>query len=195
MDEDKSIMWKYRNAIREMIKDENEIRNQRTNWFLVIQGFLIAGVCQLPDSHFLLKIFISLVGVITTVSFWQAAWRSTLATTYALCWWKTIKKKTDDIIPPVSLITRDILEKKRDDSLPGEQIYDRMMEEMDKWTKWRADSRNKWDRLLPYKLLPYVFFLFWIVNILCLWQGWYEPAETNEDMSIIFVKYYKYISL
>ena len=60
MDEDKSIMWKYRNAIREMIKDENEIRNQRTNWFLVIQGFLIAGVCQLPDSHFLLKIFISL---------------------------------------------------------------------------------------------------------------------------------------
>ena len=27
----------YNNTIREMIKHENEIRNQRTNWFLVIQ--------------------------------------------------------------------------------------------------------------------------------------------------------------
>lgn len=169
MDEEKNIMWEYRDAIREMIKDENEIRNQRTNWFLVIQGFLIAGVCQLPDSIFLLKIFISLVGIVTAVSFWQAAWRSTLATTYALCWWKTIKKKKNETIPPVSLITRDILEKKRDDSLPNERIYDRMMEEMDKWTKWRAGSRNKLDWLLPYKLLPYVFFLFWTVNIICLW--------------------------
>ena len=40
----------YTETIRQMIKHEDEVRNQRTNWFLVIQGFLIAGICQLENN-------------------------------------------------------------------------------------------------------------------------------------------------
>lgn len=45
---DQVSLKEYNNTIREMIKHEDEVRNQRTNWFLIIQGFLIAGLC---DCH------------------------------------------------------------------------------------------------------------------------------------------------
>ena len=43
---DEEMQKSYHNIIRQMITNENEIRNQRTNWFLVIQGFLVAGGCE-----------------------------------------------------------------------------------------------------------------------------------------------------
>lgn len=36
---DEEMQKSYHNVIRQMITNENEIRNQRTNWFLVIQCF------------------------------------------------------------------------------------------------------------------------------------------------------------
>lgn len=47
----------YHNIIRQMITNENEIRNQRTNWFLVIQVFLVAGCCELYANKSLDEIF------------------------------------------------------------------------------------------------------------------------------------------
>jgi len=101
-------MKEYNNTIREMINHENEIRNQRTNWFLVIQGFLIAGICQLKCDDSNIQIMISIIGIFTSLSFCHAAWRSMLAVTYAINCWE-YKTKATDKYPPVSLITKEIL--------------------------------------------------------------------------------------
>lgn len=99
----------YNIIIREMIKSETEIRSQRTNWFLVIQGFLIAGVCQFSKIT-LFHGLIILVGIVTSLSFCYAAWRSTLAVKLALtCWKEYTKGKDYSKYPPVSLITSEIL--------------------------------------------------------------------------------------
>ena len=160
----------YAETIRQMIKNEDEVRNQRTNWFLVIQGFLIAGICDSSCTDIVLKFFISIIGFITSISFWHAAWRSTLATTYALSWWKVNKgKESEENLPPVSLITKDILDvNKEGNEYFDKEIYNTMCSEMDKCTKWKADTRNGLDCLLPYRLLPYVFFFFWIIYIVYL---------------------------
>lgn len=100
---------KYNNTIREMIKHENEIRNQRTNLFLVIQGFLIAGICQLPDGSYL-HLLIAMVGYVSSIAFKHAVWRSTLAVSYALACWENHVGVHRMKLPPVSLITKEILD-------------------------------------------------------------------------------------
>lgn len=100
----------YRERIREMIISENGIRNQRTNWFLVIQGFMIAGVCQFNSECSFLLIMIALVGMISSVFFWHATWRSTLAISFALaCWKRRTNSKQREKLAPVSLLTDEIL--------------------------------------------------------------------------------------
>ena len=43
----------YHKVIREMIKNENELRSSRNNWFVAIQSFLFTVVCEicLKDSY------------------------------------------------------------------------------------------------------------------------------------------------
>lgn len=177
---DQVSLKEYNNTIREMINHENEIRNQRTNWFLVIQGFLIAGICDSSCTDMLLKYIIVFVGAITSISFWHAAWRSTLATTYALSWWEVNKgKESEGNLPPVSLIAKNILDaKKRKLIDKGTDIFAEMKQRLN----WVADSgiqiRNKLDWLLPYRFLPSIFFLFWIV------YGIVIKFSNIEDVSI-----------
>ena len=59
---DEEMQKSYHNVIRQMITNENEIRNQRTNWFLVIQGFLVAGCCELYANKSLDEIFFNDLG-------------------------------------------------------------------------------------------------------------------------------------
>ena len=159
---------KYNNTIREMIKHENEIRNQRTNWFLVIQGFLIAGICQLECKNPVLQLFIAVIGAATSVSFWHAAWRSTLAMDFALaCWKKFLGNEDASKYPPVSLITKEIL--KVDNSTGNNPSWEAAIQKLmysEKRCKLCRDKiRNRFDRILPYRVLPVLFFVFWILFI------------------------------
>ena len=70
---DEEVQRSYHNVIRQMIKDENEIRNQRSNWFLVIQGFLVAGCCELYANKCQCNIYdliliISSIGIVSSLS-------------------------------------------------------------------------------------------------------------------------------
>ena len=158
----------YADVIRQMIKNEDEVRSQRTNWFLVIQGFLIAGLCQMDCHDNILAYLIVLIGLTTSLSFWHASWRSTLAVTFALsCWKDCLKEEPESKYPPVSLITKEILKK---DNLSNhnsdpwiQEIYNRMNENKSCWIMGLDNLRNKCDCLLPYKFLPKLFLLIWII--------------------------------
>ena len=162
-------MKEYNNTIREMINHENEIRNQRTNWFLVIQGFLIAGICQLKCDDSNIQIMISIIGIFTSLSFCHAAWRSMLAVTYAINCWE-YKIKATDKYPPVSLITKEILKAENEKSWEY-KIQKRMYKDKCCCTFWLDKLRNECDILLPYAALPILFFLFWIVYIYSICQN------------------------
>lgn len=165
--EEKKEVCDYNNTIREMIKHENEIRNQRTNWFLVIQGFLIAGAYQIEHESFL-QVNISIVGVVTSISFAYAAWRSSLAINYAYACWKSFledKKESGEDYPPISLITKEIIEIRYPQKEPVSS-KERLLKFM--YPENCLDLRlgkclNYCDCLLPYKTLPVLFLMFWIV--------------------------------
>ena len=161
----KDEIQEYREAIREMIKSENEIRNQRTNWFLVIQGFLIAGICQLPDSSYL-PFFIAMVGYVSSVAFRHAAWRSTLAVSYVLACWENHVGDLRTKLPPVSLITKEILDTGKLPSIPDSwqiAIWRLMNRDKTRTEILKDRKRNKCDYLLPYRLLPALFCVFWLL--------------------------------
>jgi len=158
----------YREAIREMIKSENEIRNQRTNWFLVIQGFLIAGICQLENIDLCFQFLIALVGVVAALSSWYAAWRSKLAITFALNCWKyhlDLKRKRKEDYAPVSLITKEILE--ADNSTGNNPSWEVEIQNLmypKKGCKLRYHKiLNQYDFVLPYMTFPVLFLVFWII--------------------------------
>lgn len=182
MASDFCTMDNYHNIIRQMIKNEDEVRNQRTNWFLIIQGFLIAGLCSLceKDNIGVLSLLISLLGLSVSVSFGYAAWRSTKAVTMAIACWKLYLEKHGKTLseyPPINLITKEIISHKVDvaDTHIGsaewnKQIYDKMYEGKSSYMDRKI---NGLEFLLPYRFLPVVFFAFWVILIiaLCHYEG------------------------
>ena len=165
------VVANYGDTIRQMIKNEDEVRNQRTNWFLIIQGFLIAGLCDLSSSGCIknynnkaLVVFIIIIGIVTSISFLFAAWRSSLAINFALsCWKDRLGNDSEEKYPPVSLITKEILEARGHSSDSWKnRIYNRMYERKNECRKCLDDHLNKMDRLLPYKILPIIFLLGWL---------------------------------
>lgn len=166
---EKEDVCEYRKTIREMIKHENEIRNQRTNWFLVIQGFLIAGICKLScDSY--LHFLIAIVGIVSSIAFRHAAWRSTLAVSFALaCWENRVSANLRTKLPPVSLITKEILdaEKSPKNDNSWEMKIQKLMYRDKTEDELRSDKRwNKRDYLLPYRSLPVLFLIFWSLYLI-----------------------------
>ena len=171
MEDSEISISEYRNIIREMIKNENEIRNQRTNWFLVIQGFFVAAICQKGIMDCNLCYLIAGIGSITSISFSHAAWRSELAVSFALACWK---ERFDDNqrmqLPPVSLIVKDILEVKEQPKIENcdwkVKIQQLMYPPKNTNVNCCDRFRNKCDWMLPYRALPILFFLFWIVVLI-----------------------------
>lgn len=153
----------YNNTIREMINHENEIRNQRTNWFLVIQGFLIAGLCQLQCPNSNLEVMIIFIGIAASISFFHASWRSERAVTFAIKCWENQEGKKEKC-PPVSLITIEILKAKKSKSWEY-RIQKLMYKDRCCCALWMDKLRNRCDILLPYAALPILFLLFWGVYI------------------------------
>lgn len=164
---------KYNTIIRGMIRNENEIRNQRTNWFLVIQGFLIAGICQM-DTISLFHGLVILIGITTSLSFWYAAWRSTQSVSFALNCWKEyienekyMRSESRNDYPPISLITKDILEEDYPIGIFHSReasILKRMYPENNRKLRFYK-YLNKIDWAMPYRTLPVLFLVFWLLFI------------------------------
>lgn len=109
----KDELKEYNNEIRRMLQHEDNIRNQRTSWFLVIQGFLINGILLVltnkdfeskPDAITVLLI----IGIIISFSFLYAAFISNKAYSQGKNHWRDIKKtylETNNY-PPVCLLEK-----------------------------------------------------------------------------------------
>lgn len=186
---DEEMQKSYHNIIRQMITNENEIRNQRTNWFLVIQGFLVAGCCELYANKCLSQIcplilFISVIGAVVSFSFCHAAWRSEKSIEMLLACWDIFIRDNNRRIkgfPPVIALTESIIQKYK---FSNENLTENDIREIEifhqiycvgknykkKNRKICWDSkRNKLDCMLPFKAMPIVFFLAWIIVLfMCL---------------------------
>jgi len=55
-------------VIRKLIQSENEMTNHRMNWFLVLQGFMFAGLAFAWEKSTSLCIVFSIVGALSSVS-------------------------------------------------------------------------------------------------------------------------------
>ena len=171
----------YHKIIREMIRYEDEVRNSRNNWFLVIQGFLIGGICTLlsNDIHSNLLLYIgcvliALVGTITSISFKYAAWRSEKAMQMAHACWKLFlcerKQKIQDY-PPVHLLTKGVIDNHEYLDEIGiieweSKLNEKMYEYTFEWRKQRDKNLNQYDCLMPFKAIPGVFLLFWSIVLI-----------------------------
>ncbi len=68
--EHNSLARKDVDRIRSLIQDENSFQNNRTNWFLLIQGFLFAALAQIITAPALawLTVVLSLVGIAISIT-------------------------------------------------------------------------------------------------------------------------------
>ncbi len=167
-------------AIRHSMEVECDIRNTRTNWFLVFQAALGGGLIQLLLSNTTYSsrlwsiIIIALIGSVISVSFALAAWRSDKAIDMLFAYWDQIRSENGMKIKdyyPISPISKSIIyhffmnsyDKNNDDSIWEHDIAKRMhIGRPDKWI-------NKCDILMPYKFLPWMFLFCWIILLLLVW--------------------------
>lgn len=180
---DEEMQKSYHNVIRQMITSENEIRNQRTNWFLVIQGFLVAGCCELYankslDEIFFILFIISTIGIITSCSFLHAAWRSEKSIEMALACWDIFLEKyglTTRNFPPVILLTERIIRNggfqnpDDDENIKYEKKIFRKIYEQNNGKSCKDGKYNKRDYIMPFKAIPKLFLFLWsFVDILLI---------------------------
>jgi hypothetical protein len=55
-------------TIRALIQHENEMTNHRMNWFLILQGFMFAGIAFAWDKSEALCVVFSIVGILSSIS-------------------------------------------------------------------------------------------------------------------------------
>ncbi|GIT99961.1 hypothetical protein TSL6_04680 [Sulfurovum sp. TSL6] len=55
-------------TIRALIQHENEMTNHRMNWFLILQGFMFAGIAFAWDKSTALCVVFSIVGILSSIS-------------------------------------------------------------------------------------------------------------------------------
>lgn len=169
-------------AIRHSMEVECNIRNTRTNWFLVFQAALGGGLIQLllSNATYFCKMsgstMLSIIGVVISISFIHAAWRSDRAVSMLFAYWDQIRCENGMNVAdyyPISPINEHIIssyyshsyEKDFETSVWEHKLAQRMnLKKHRKWNKFV----NKYDCLMPYKFLPKVFFVCWIIVLILI---------------------------
>lgn len=161
-----------------MINAEDHIRNQRNNWFLASQGLIFAGECSLLSSDNMipkeLLIMIGSLGMIMSVAFMYAAWRSEKAISMAIACWdiflKDHNKKISDY-PPVNLITKGIIGSDCcfDNTIGinewNMRIGNQMYSSKSSCRKCMDEKLNRHDYFMPFKMMPLLFCIYWLGHL------------------------------
>jgi hypothetical protein len=103
LSENDMSMVEYAAVIREMIRNENELTNNRLTWLLVVQGFLFNAAASFWNEQKAL-IIIAILGILTSVSVFYALLLSRRARKYLRSLWqKKLVSNTElaNQIPPV----------------------------------------------------------------------------------------------
>lgn len=127
----------YLNVIRDMIKHENEVVNQRLSWLFTLQGLLFTAISFLWEKNLILVVVLCIVGIISCISIGYFLYLGQIAITDLMTDAKnyTAPLPPDWKFPPLIGITR---EKSR-----TRQIIEKCV--------------------LPSRLLPWVLLLAWVV--------------------------------
>lgn len=170
-------------AIRHSMEVECNIRNTRTNWFLVFQAALGGGLIQLllSNATYYCKMggstMLSFIGIVISISFIHAAWRSDRAVSMLFAYWDQVRSENGMNVAdyyPISPINEHIIssyyshtyEEDFDTSVWEHKLAQRMnLKKHRKWNKFM----NKCDCLMPYKFLPKMFFVCWIILLVLVW--------------------------
>lgn len=112
---DERDIKEYNKIIRSMLQHEDNIRNQRTTWFLVIQGLLANAIIMIyieKDLNCQMEIISLLLFLasIVSFSFLYVAKKSARASNYGEEYWKDIldrEKKNNEDYPPICLLAKE----------------------------------------------------------------------------------------
>ena len=151
-------------VIRSMIQHEDKLRNERVNWALVAQGFLIGitGNLWKTDDNEIIIIMIALVAFFLLISFWITVKENDKAINKLVDIWrdKLVEPGVKDIPITGCRLEKDVSYNRKKDL--KKSIKDRFLI----WIKNTFLIWNK-DRLLIWNFLPLILIIFWI-NILLL---------------------------
>lgn len=170
-------------AIRHSMEVECDIRNTRTNWFLVFQAALGGGLIQLllSNATYYCKLggitTLSIIGIAISASFIHAAWRSDRAISMLFAYWDQIRSENGMNVAdyyPISPINEHIIssyyshtyEEDFETSVWEHKLAQRM--NLKKYRIWNK-FMNKCDILMPYKFLPWMFLFCWIILLVLVW--------------------------
>lgn len=170
-------------AIRHSLEVECDIRNTRTNWFLVFQAALGGGLIQLllSNATYYCKMsgitMLAIIGIAISASFIHAAWRSDRSISMLFAYWDQVRCENGMNVAdyyPISPINEHIIssyyshsyEENFEDSVWEHKLAQRMnLKKHRKWNKFM----NKFDWLMPYKFLPKIFSVCWIIVLILIW--------------------------
>jgi hypothetical protein len=79
---------KYAEVLRALIRQENDVTNQRTTWLLVSQGILFAAAAAFAKAHWVPSIVVASVGFVLALSIGQSLQNSYEARQYLKVSWR-----------------------------------------------------------------------------------------------------------
>ena len=170
-------------AIRHSMEVECDIRNTRTNWFLVFQAALGGGLIQLllSNATYYCKLagitMLSIIGIAISASFIHAAWRSDRAINMLFAYWDQIRSENGMNVAdyyPISPINEHIISSYYSHSYEEDfetSVWEHRLAQRMNLRKHRRCNMfmNKHDWLMPYKFLPKIFFVCWIILLVLVW--------------------------
>lgn len=170
-------------AIRHSMEVECDIRNTRTNWFLVFQAALGGGFIQLllSNATYYCKLggitMLSIIGIAISASFIHAAWRSDRAISMLFAYWDQIRSENGMNVAdyyPISPINEHIISSYYSHSYEEDfetSVWEHRLAQRMNLRKLRRRNMfmNKHDWLMPYKFLPKIFFVCWIILLVLVW--------------------------
>lgn len=171
-------------AIRHSMEVECSIRNTRTNWFLVFQAALGGGFIQLllSNATYYCKLggitMLSIIGIAISASFIHAAWRSDRAISMLFAYWDQIRSENGMNVAdyyPISPINEHIISSYYSHSYEEDfetSVWEHRLAQRMNLRKHRRRNMfmNKHDWLMPYKFLPWTFFVCWIIVLVVVWN-------------------------
>ena len=135
-DENRAALVAHAEILRGLIRQENDITNQRTTWLLVSQGILLAAAGSFLKIHLFPTIVVGIVGLLLSLSFGKSLENSFEARQYLKQSWRTLVEKQGfkwEDFPPL------------DGGVPGVRVV--------RWS-------------FPWYVAPRVFVVAWAVLIL-----------------------------
>lgn len=170
-------------AIRHSMEIECNIRNTRTNWFLVFQAALGGGLIQLLLSNATCYckmggiIMLSIIGLAISASFIHAAWRSDRALSMLFAYWDQVRSENGKNVAdyyPISPINEHIISSYYSHSYEENfetSVWEHKLAQRMNLKKYRIGNKfmNKCDILMPYKFLPWMFLFCWIILLVLVW--------------------------